>query len=67
MSGFSRQKILEAVAGAGFEVEEARRFGRCLPFGDKLLGRFNFRLEAAHGEHLRYRGGEALFKLRKPA
>lgn len=63
---FSKNEILAAAATAGFELAEMRRYGLCLPFGDRILGQINHRLEEAYAETLSERGGEALFKLRKP-
>ncbi len=63
---FSREEIVGAAAAAGFEFAEMRRYGFCLPFGDRILGRLNHRLEAAYAERLRKRGGDALFKFRRP-
>jgi len=66
ISPFSKDEILAAAATAGFEFAEMRRYGLCLPFGDRILGQINHRLEAAYAETLSKRGGEALFKFRKP-
>jgi len=67
VSAFSKSKILTLAAAAGFEIEKVRRYGVCLPFGDRILGKMNYKLEAAFAHKLVNSGGEALFKLRKPA
>jgi ubiquinone/menaquinone biosynthesis C-methylase UbiE len=64
---FSKNEIIAGAIRAGFEVVETRRYGVCLPFGDRILGRINHRLEEAYAETLTRTGGEALFKLRKTA
>jgi ubiquinone/menaquinone biosynthesis C-methylase UbiE len=65
-SAYSKKEILIAADKAGFGVEEVRRYGLCIPFGDRLLGKINYWLETKYAERLNERGGEALFKLRKP-
>jgi len=66
VSAYSKEEILIAAYKAGFELAELRRYGLCMPFGDRLLGRINYFLEATYAERLTQSGGEALFKLRKP-
>jgi ubiquinone/menaquinone biosynthesis C-methylase UbiE len=63
---YSKEEILTAAHKAGFKLEEVRRYGCCVPFGDRLLGKMNYWLEAKYAERLTERGGDALFKLRKP-
>ncbi|TDX59567.1 ubiquinone/menaquinone biosynthesis C-methylase UbiE [Methylosinus sp. sav-2] len=66
VEAFSKDEILAAGSAAGFELAEMRRYGICLPFGDRILHQINYLLEAAYAGKLSKRGGEALFKLRKP-
>jgi ubiquinone/menaquinone biosynthesis C-methylase UbiE len=65
-TAYSKREILAAASKAGFELEEVRRYGLCLPFGDRLFGKINCWLETKYADRLTERGGEAIFKLRKP-
>jgi len=64
---FSVRDIKAAAAEAGLIWEAERRYGLCLPFGDRLLGRLNYSLENCFATRLTARGAEALILLRKPA
>jgi len=65
VEGFSLATVLTEARRAGFERVAMRRFGVCLPFGDRILGRLNYRLEREFALRLDRRGGEALIILRK--
>ena len=62
---FRLSEIQSAVARTGFDVVEARRFGVCLPFGDKLLGRLNFLTERRYAAQMHRFGGEVVLKIRR--
>lgn len=66
VSAYSKHDILVAAGKAGFEVADLRRYGLCLPFGDRVLGSVNHQLEVRYAEALTRSGGDALVKLRKP-
>ena len=66
VSAYTKKEIVTAAYEAGFEIEEIRRYGLCVPFGDRLLGKMNHWLEANYADKLTGSGGDALFKLRKP-
>lgn len=59
--------LRRAATEAGFEIIAERRFGVCLPFGDRLLGRLNHRIETRYAERMARSGGEIVLKLRRPA
>lgn len=61
---FWRSEILQEASAKGLRLEIERRYGLCLPFGDRLLGPLNRVLEDCFGSRDRF-GGEALFKFRK--
>ena len=63
---FSKEEIISTAEAAGFQLADMRRFGMCLPFGDRILGKLNFHIEEAFAKKLTNNGGDALFKLRKP-
>jgi hypothetical protein len=65
-NSYSREEIISCAFKAGLELEEVRRYGLCIPFGDRIFGRINYRLEAKYAEKLTERGGESIFKFRKP-
>jgi ubiquinone/menaquinone biosynthesis C-methylase UbiE len=65
VEGFRLKTILNAALYAGFEPLAIRRFGLCLPFGDRILGRANYWLERKLALRLDRSGGEALIMLRK--
>jgi ubiquinone/menaquinone biosynthesis C-methylase UbiE len=62
---FRLKTILAEAGRAGFEPVAVRRFGVCLPFGDRILGRVNYWLERKFALRLDRSGGEALIILRK--
>lgn len=62
---FRLADIRNAAANAGFLIVDSRRFGVCLPFGDKLLGRVNFHIEHKYAANMKKLGGEIIIKLRK--
>ena len=64
-SFYTFDQIAKAARNSGFEVEENRRFGLCIPFGDRLLGRANYFLERTFASAMRSFGGEAILRLRK--
>lgn len=66
VSVYSKADIETAAARAGLTVAALRRFGVCLPFGDKLPWAVNYQLERAWAAKCG-KGGEALFLLRKSA
>jgi len=66
LSSYQLSQLLGAATANGFEIAGMRRFGICLPFGDRLLGRWNYRLEAAFAANISRRGGEVVLKLRRP-
>lgn len=66
VTAYSKHEILTAATTAGFDLAEMRRYGLSLPFGDRILGRLNYRFEKAYAEKLTKRGAEVLLKLRKP-
>lgn len=59
-----RSDILREASANDLQLEIERRYGLCLPFGDRLLGPLNRVLEDHFGSRDRF-GGEALFKFRK--
>ncbi len=61
---YTRSDILREALAKGLRLEVDRRYGLCIPFGDRLLGPLNRFLEDRFGRDDRF-GGEALFKLRK--
>jgi ubiquinone/menaquinone biosynthesis C-methylase UbiE len=65
VEGFHLSTILAEAGRAGFEVVAVRRFGVCVPFGDRILGRVNYWLERKFALHLERSGGEALIVLKK--
>lgn len=64
-SFYTFEQIVNAAREAGLVVEEVRRFGICIPFGDRLLGKANYWLERTFAASMRSFGGEALFRFRK--
>ncbi|MDF2116072.1 methyltransferase domain-containing protein [Roseiarcaceae bacterium H3SJ34-1] len=66
VNAFSKDEIISTAKAAGFQLVDMRRFGVCLPFGDRILGRINYHIEEAFAKTLSNSGGDALFKLRKP-
>lgn len=66
VSAYSKADIESAAAGAGLDIAALRRFGVCLPFGDKLPWAVNYQLERAWAAKCG-NGGEALFLLQKSA
>lgn len=54
-----------AASNAGFEIVAERRFGVCVPFGDRLLGRLNHWLESHYAERMTASGGDIVLKLRR--
>jgi ubiquinone/menaquinone biosynthesis C-methylase UbiE len=62
---FRLKTILAEAGRAGLELIAVRRFGVCLPFGDRIFGRVNYRLERKFALRLNRSGGEALIILRK--
>jgi SAM-dependent methyltransferase len=67
LESFDLDKILVAAEMAGLEMIGIRRYGVCLPFGDRLLGPLNYWLEKKWALRCRRRGGEALMLFRKTA
>jgi len=63
---FSKEDIISTAKAVGFQLADMRRFGVCLPFGDRILGRMNYHIEDTFAKALSNSGGDALFKLRKP-
>ena len=59
VSGFYLASILADADQAGFDLVEIRRFGLCLPFGDRILGRLNYWLETKFAHNLSRSGGES--------
>jgi ubiquinone/menaquinone biosynthesis C-methylase UbiE len=64
-SFYTLDQIVNAARETGLVVEEVRRFGVCIPFGDRLLGKANYWLERTFATSMRSFGGEAIFRLRK--
>ena len=64
-SRYRLASLRRAAAIAGLEVAAERRFGVCVPFGDRLLGRANYWLEARCAARMRGCGGEIVLKLRR--
>jgi ubiquinone/menaquinone biosynthesis C-methylase UbiE len=65
VNGFYLSSILADADQAGFDLVEIRRFGLCLPFGDRILGRWNYWLEAKFAHSLSRSGGESLILFKK--
>jgi hypothetical protein len=67
VESFDLKTIVTAASNVAFIMEDIRRFGVCLPFGDRLLGIINYQIERKFALHCRQRGGEALMLFRKSA
>ena len=65
ISNFRRWEILQAAQDAGLKLVAQRRYGLCLPFGDKIWARGNYRLEKAFQGWSKLHGGEELYLLRR--
>jgi ubiquinone/menaquinone biosynthesis C-methylase UbiE len=65
VEGFYLRDILTQANRAGFEPVAIKRFGLCLPFGDRILGRLNYWLERKLALRLSNKGGDVLILLRK--
>jgi len=52
---------------SGFAVTRVRRYGVCLPFGDRWAGRLNYHIERSLARRLSRSGGEAVLELRRPS
>jgi ubiquinone/menaquinone biosynthesis C-methylase UbiE len=62
---FRLGELRRAAMNAGFEIVAERRFGVCVPFGDRLLGRLNHLIESRYAERMTWWGGEVVLKLRR--
>ena len=62
---YTLEQILNAAVECGFDVEQVRRFGVCIPFGDRLLGKGNHFIEQHCARRMRSFGGDAVLRLRR--
>jgi ubiquinone/menaquinone biosynthesis C-methylase UbiE len=67
MESYYLRNIIDQAAAAGLRPVEIRRFGVCLPFGDRLIGKANYWLEKSFVMRCRRNGGDALILFRKMA
>jgi ubiquinone/menaquinone biosynthesis C-methylase UbiE len=67
MESYYLKDIMDQAAAAGLRQIEIRRFGVCLPFGDRLIGKANYWLEKNFAMRCRRNGGEVLILFRKVA
>jgi ubiquinone/menaquinone biosynthesis C-methylase UbiE len=64
ISNFRRRDILQAAQAAGLMLAAQRRYGLCIPFGDKIWARGNYHLEKAFQGWSKSHGGEELYLLK---